>query len=108
MFDSSGKIVWIEEFAACSEEMPEADVPRWLEATVLAAIDEGVSWFTWWASHDVDRRFKFNRFEYQLGLITVNNQIKEQGRAFSRLAKAYRGQTVKSPGRPLPPPCAAS
>lgn len=98
------KPIWIEEFGACSEEMLQADVPRWLEATVLAAIDEGVSWFTWWASHDVDRRFKFNPFEYKLGLMTVDNQVKEQGRAFSRLAKAYRGKTVKIPARRLPPP----
>lgn len=98
------KPIWIEEFGACSEEMPEADVPRWLEATVLAAINQGVSWFTWWASHDVDRRFKFNPFEYSLGLMTVDNRIKEQGRTFARVAKAYRNQSVKIPTQPLPPP----
>ena len=40
------KPIWLEEFGACHEEMPEADVPRWLEKSVTAAIDEGVSWFT--------------------------------------------------------------
>ncbi len=99
------KPVWIEEFGACSMEMPEADVPRWLEASVLAAIDEGASWFTWWASHDVDRKFKFNPFEYELGLMTVDNRIKDQGRRFSQLAKAYRGTAVRIPsGGPPPPP----
>jgi len=38
----------VEEFGACSEEMPETDVPRWLEKTAANAIDQGVSWFTWW------------------------------------------------------------
>jgi hypothetical protein len=98
------KPVWIEEFGACSVEMPEDDVPRWLEATVLAAMDEGASWFTWWASHDVDRRFQFNSFEYELGLMTTDNRIKEQGRTFRELARAYRGQPVKLPARSLPPP----
>lgn len=98
------KPIWVQEFGTCSEEMPEADVPRWLEASVSAAIDQGVSWFTWWASHDVERRFEFNPFEYGLGLITSDNRIKEQGRVFSQLAKAYRGKPVKIPTPPPPPP----
>jgi hypothetical protein len=98
------KPIWLEEFGACSEEMPEGDVPRWLEQTVTAAIHEGVSWFTWWASHDVDRRFQFNPFEYGLGLMTVDNRVKEQGRMFQRLAAAYRGKPVQLSGGPLPPP----
>jgi endo-1,4-beta-mannosidase len=98
------KPMWVEEFGACSVEMPEADVPRWLEASVLAAIDGGVSWFTWWGSHDVDRRFQFNAFEYELGLMAVDNRIKEQGRKFNELARAYRGKPVKLPTTSLPPP----
>ena len=104
MGNNPSKPIWIEEFGACSIEMPEADVPRWLESSVLAAIEEGVSWFTWWASHDVDRRFQFNPFEYELGLMTKDNRIKEQGRKFSELARAYRGKPVKIPSRSLPPP----
>ena len=98
------KPIWLEEFGACSEEMPEADVPRWLDMAVGGAIDEGASWFTWWASHDVDRRYQFNPFEYGLGLITVDNRIKEQGRVFKRLADAYRGKAVVIPSKALPPP----
>lgn len=98
------KPMWLEEFGACSEEMPEADVPRWLELTVTQAIEQGVSWFTWWASHDVDRKFELNPFEYGLGLMTVDNRIKEQGRMFKRLADAYRGKPVKLPQKELPPP----
>ncbi len=100
----SKKPMWLEEFGACSEEMPEADVPRWLERTVTAAIEQGVSWFTWWASHDVDRRFQFNPFEYGLGLMTVDNRIKEQGRMFKRLADAYRSKPVNLPKETPQPP----
>ena len=98
------KPVWLQEFGACSQEMPEADIPRWLETTIAAAIDQGVSWFTWWASHDVDKSLQFNPFEYGLGLMTVDNRVKEQGRMFKRLADAYRGKPVNIPTAPLPPP----
>jgi Cellulase (glycosyl hydrolase family 5) len=98
------KPMWMQEFGACSEEMPEGDVPRWLEATLSAAVDQGVSWYTWWASHDVDRRFEFHPFEYGLGLMTVDNRIKEQGRVFKRFAETYRGKPVSIPTTSLPPP----
>lgn len=98
------KPVWIEEFGACSEEMPEKDVPRWLELSLESALQQGVSWFTWWASHDIDRRFKFHPFEYTLGLLTTENKLKEQGKVFKRFAEAYRGKPVVLPSSPLPPP----
>jgi hypothetical protein len=98
------KPVWLQEFGASSEEMPQADIPRWLETMATTAIDQGVSWFTWWASHDVDRRFEFNPFEYSLGLMTIDNQIKEQGHTFQRLAQAFRGKPVKNPTQTLPAP----
>ena len=96
--------MWLEEFGACSAEMPEADVPRWMELAIASGISGGVSWFTWWASHDVDTRFDFNPFEYSLGLMTVDNKIKEQGRQFKRIADAHRGKPVVIPEQPPPPP----
>ena len=98
------KPMWMQEFGACSEEMPEGDVPRWLELAVTAAIGGGVSWFTWWASHDVDRRFDFHPFEYGLGLMTADNRVKEQGRVFKALADSYRGRPVSLPTRPSTAP----
>ena len=98
------KPMWLEEFGACHAEMPEADVPRWLELAITAGLAQGISWFTWWASHDVDQRFDFNPFEYGLGLMTVDNRIKEQGRMFKRLADAYRNKPVVIPAASLPPP----
>ena len=98
------KPIWLEEFGACSAEMPEADVPKWMELAVTGGVAQGISWFTWWSSHDVDRRFEFNEFEYTLGLLTVDNQIKEQGRMFKRLADTYRGKSVVLPKQTLPLP----
>ena len=98
------KPIWLQEFGACKAEMPEADVPRWMELAITGGVAQGVNWFTWWASHDVDRRYEFNEFEYTLGLMTVENKIKEQGRMFKRLAEAYRGKPVIIPDGALPPP----
>ena len=97
------KPIWAQEFGVCSEEMPEEDVPRWLETSVTVAIAQGVSWFTWWCSHDVDPRFEFHPFEYHLGLLTQENRLKPQGEVFKELAQAYRGKAVSIPQTSLPP-----
>jgi hypothetical protein len=70
----------------------------------LAAIEEGVSWFSYWDSHDVDRRFAFNSLEYSLGLLTNDGKVKEQGRVFKQLADAYRRKPVTFPQHTPPPP----
>lgn len=98
------KPIWIQEFGACSEEMPERDVPRWLDKAMSRAIEEGVSWFTWWGSHDIGRRFDFHPFEYSLGLLTQDNKLKPQGRLFRDFANAYRNTPVKFPAAALPAP----
>jgi endo-1,4-beta-mannosidase len=98
------KPVWLQEFGVCNVEMPASDVPKWMELAVTGGVAQGISWFTWWASHDVDRRFEFHPFEYDLGLLTLDNQIKERGRMFKELADAYRGKPVVIPTQPLPPP----
>ena len=98
------KPVWAGEFNTCIESLPEKQQAEWLEKAVVAAIESGVSWFSYWDSHDVDRRFDFNPLEYSLGLFTNDGKIKEQGRAFRRLADAYRGKPVVFPSQPVPPP----
>jgi endo-1,4-beta-mannosidase len=101
---SQQKPVWAGEFNTCIEELSEKRQAQWLETAVLAAIDEGVSWFSYWDSHDVDRRFAFNPLEYSLGLITNDGRVKEQGRVFKQLADAHRGKSVAFSKRSLPLP----
>jgi endo-1,4-beta-mannosidase len=100
----SRKPVWAEEFNTCIEALNEKQQAEWLDKAVLDAIDSGVSWFTYWDSHDVDRKFEFNSLEYSLGLLTNDGKVKEQGWVFKRLADEYRGKAVKFPAEPLPPP----
>lgn len=99
------KPVWAGEFNTCIESMNEKQQAQWLETAVTGAIESGVSWFTYWDSHDVSRAFAFNSVEYSLGLLTNDGRVKEQGRIFRQLADAYRGKPVVFPGSaPAPPP----
>jgi len=99
------KPVWAGEFNTCIEELSEVEQAKWLETAVTAGIQSGISWFTYWDSHDVNRRFAFNSLEYSLGLLTNDGKVKEQGRVFKQLADAYRGKPVAFPTRmPLPLP----
>lgn len=98
------KPVWAEEFNTCIESLGEKQQAEWLEKAVEAAIASGVSWFTYWDTHDVDRRFEFNSLEYSLGLFTNDGKIKEQGKIFKQLAAAYRNKPVNFPSSPIPAP----
>jgi len=99
------KPVWAGEFNTCIESLDERQQAQWLETAVTGAIESGVSWFTYWDSHDVSRTFAFNPVEYSLGLLTNDGRVKEQGRVFKQLTDAYRGKPVKFPtAAPAPPP----
>jgi hypothetical protein len=100
----SRKPVWAGEFNTCIESLSEKQQAQWLERAVTSAIESGVSWFSYWDSHDVDRKFAFNTLEYSLGLLTNDGKLKEQGRVFKQLATAYRGKPVKFPTATPPPP----
>jgi len=101
---SNEKPVFAGEFNTCIEQLPEKGQAEWLDKAVHAAIEQGVSWFTYWDSHDVDRKFEFNTLEYSLGLLTNDGRVKEQGRVFQRLAEAYRGKPVVFPHSAPPAP----
>jgi endo-1,4-beta-mannosidase len=96
--------VWAGEFNTCIDSLDESGQAQWLERAVDAAIAEGVAWFTYWDSHDVDRKFTFNPVEYSLGLLTNDGRVKEQGRTFQKLAAQYRGKPVVYPTTPILPP----
>ena len=98
------KPIWAGEFNTCIESMNQKQQAQWLEKAVTSGIESGISWFSYWDSHDVDRKFAFNSLEYSLGLLTNDGKVKEQGRVFKQLADAYRGKHVKFPTSVPPPP----
>ena len=98
------KPAWAGEFNTCIKELTDEQQAEWLDKAVHAAIAEGVSWFSYWDSHDVDRKFDFNPLEYTLGLLTNDGHVKPAGRVFKQLADSYRGKPVVFPTAALPHP----
>lgn len=96
--------VWAEEFNTCIASLNESQQAEWLRKTVLSAKDAGVNWFTYWDSHDLNRKFAFNPVEYTLGLLTNDGKIKEQGKMFRELARTYSGKPVALPREAPPDP----
>jgi len=91
------KPVWIQEYGAWIEQYDETEeqllnyvVPKLLEQLTRRAWRAGANWFTWWCSHDLDRRLKFTEYEYSLGLITTEQKIKPCGTRFRELACELR------------------
>jgi endo-1,4-beta-mannosidase len=98
------KPIFAGEFNTCIEKLSDAQQAEWLDKAVHAAIEQGVSWFTYWDSHDVDRKYDFNPLEYTLGLLTNDGEVKPAGRVFKQLADSYRGKPVTFPTAALPQP----
>ncbi len=106
--DDPRKPVWIQEYGMSEAWTDSKNIPRFLQESTVKAINAGVNWFTWWASHDLAGKYAFDPLEYSLGLITHDQRIKPQGYVFKELADTYRGQKVTtgewtaSPSLPQP------
>lgn len=98
------KPVWMQEFGASLEWMTQEEAPRFMEASVRHGIEGGISWFTWWCSHDIDPRYQFISLEYDLGLLDLDNKPKPQALLFRDLAREMAGRPVAFPAAPPSPP----
>ena len=96
--------VWAGEFNTCIASLTQKQQAQWLELAVTAAIQQGVNWFSYWDSHDLNPKFTFNQVEYSLGLLTNDGKVKDQGRVFRELATTYAGKPVTYSSKSLPPP----
>ncbi len=92
----ANKPVWLQEFGASKEWMAGPQIPEFLEAATVAALRGGVSWLTWWASHDIRPEYEFHPLEYDLGLLDTDNRLKPAGEMFKRLAAEWKGRPVQS------------
>jgi len=102
------KPIWVQEFGASAEWIDRKLIPRFMEQTVQAAMGEGVSWFTWYSSHNTNRKFAGLGLDYDLGLLTGDYRLKDEAHTFQSLARQYRGQpVVLKADKPLPPPPAS-
>ncbi len=91
--------VWVEE-CGVSSEMPESYKPEFIEHSVRNVMSTGKAWgITWWCSHDIDPSIKsFDRGEYGIGLLDLQNKPKPIARKFAELAAEFkRSQPVITP-----------
>ncbi|MGN9811667.1 glycoside hydrolase 5 family protein [Micromonospora sp. BQ11] len=90
---------WLQEFGASPVERPADSIPDWTESLVRNTLSSADVWgCTWWGSHDIDRRFTgFHEYEYDLGLLTVDNEVKPTGERLRALVAEWRA----APPRPL-------
>ena len=88
---SRDRPVWVQEIGVSPEWVPEQDLPGFATAIIGNALRAAPWGVTWWCSHDIDRSLRgFDALEYDLGLLTVDNQVKPAGAAVSEVIAAYR------------------
>ncbi|MEH0934460.1 glycoside hydrolase 5 family protein [Micromonospora psammae] len=89
---------WLQEFGASPVERPADSIPDWTESLVRNTLSSADVWgCTWWGSHDIDRRLTgFHEYEYDLGLLSVDNDVKPTGERLRALVAQWRA----APPRP--------
>lgn len=98
------KPIWVQEFGMVPDWTDPANIPAFVAASIRNAIDAGVSWFTWWSSHDIDTRYAFDPLEYAMGLMTNDRKLKPHAYVFKELAESFRGKAVMMPSSPASAP----
>jgi hypothetical protein len=83
------KAVWIQEFGCSGLWGSPAEQEAYMRESVKHAVHAGATWFTWWCSHDVDRLYRFDPLEYDLGLLTTNNSSKPLAIVYRDLIRDY-------------------
>ncbi|GAA2393399.1 cellulase family glycosylhydrolase [Nonomuraea africana] len=88
--DDPDRPVWVQELGAPEPHVPARDAARFATASLRNALTcENVWGFTWWCSHDVDRRLKdFPELEYTLGLLANDGSAKPLAAAYAEIAAA--------------------
>ncbi len=73
-----GRKVWVQEFGITDEWTEPENFERYIRRSMMAAARCDSLWgFTWWCSHDIDKRLReFQPLEYGLGLLDGNNRPK--------------------------------
>lgn len=102
--------LWIQELGVSELWLDEMPVEDFAERMLRrAAAVPGVAAITWWASHDIDRRFTgFDPLEYGLGLIDAEGRVKPVGRRLAEVIEELRrdpapaGPAAEQAPLPLP------
>lgn len=96
--------VWLQEIGAPRPDIPAEDAAAFTAGTLARVLDNPLLWgVTWWCSHDIDRRLvDFPEREYDLGLFTVDHELKPAGQALAQVIETARNPAAPAPAWPRP------
>ena len=82
--------VWLQECGISKGRIQKITKEELVVQVLTAtATVENLWGITWWCSHDIERRLDgFAELEYDLGLLTVNNDVKPVGEQFRKMIQA--------------------
>lgn len=88
--------VWLQEIGIAHQWLSSSSSEEFVRSALGSLSSVPDLWgITWWASHDIDRRFSgFEELEYDLGLLTINNEVKSMGSAFQEAAASLRSTSA--------------
>ena len=94
--EDPAKQVWLQECGVSREWVqqitPGEFVTQMLTATATV---ENLWGITWWCSHDIERRLHgFAELEYDLGLLTVHNEVKPMGEQFQKMIQVIKAGEI--------------
>jgi len=100
--NSKDRLVWVQEFGATPEWMPDEIIPDFAEQTIRNAATCANLWgFTWWCSHDIGPGYlDFAPLEYGLGVLDTHNNVKPVGRRIAGLIDEFRAHPPAPVQRP--------
>lgn len=86
--------VWLQEYGVSTDWLQRSSPQDFLKSATMASMRVDNLWgITWWCSHDIDRRLGgFAELEYDLGLLTVDNEIKPLGHQFHESVIEFRSR----------------
>jgi hypothetical protein len=94
--------VWLQEVGAPRPDVGEPEAPAFVRALLDTVTSNPALWgVTWWCSHDLDRTLAdFPDREYDLGLFTVDHEIKPATRELAAIIREHRGGRPAQAARP--------
>lgn len=96
--EDSERKVWIQEFGISPEWTEPENFKNFIRQSMLNATRSKNLWgYTFWCSHDVPRRYKFNSLEYDLGLFDTENRLKPVGEAYKECIAEIRAGARPAP-----------
>ncbi|SDJ61134.1 hypothetical protein SAMN05421874_102406 [Nonomuraea maritima] len=94
--------VWLQEVGAPRPDIGAEDAPAFVRGMLEAVTANPALWgVTWWCSHDLDRALAdFPEREYDLGLFTVDHEIKPETQELAKIIVELRADRRAAPERP--------